>query len=238
MTPWIRRLEMLPGRVWNTIIPNPCVVCGRSLVSGERFMCLHCLTELPRVTTTGDGRTLLDERVASLTVPVGQVLTMFYYRPLSPYSRLIRLTKYRRMPAMGRYLARMYGDELVAKGVLRDIDMIVPVPMNVWKQLGRGYNQAAEIARGVGEATGLPVRNILRAEGRESQTRMGLQGRRANAAGRYRVRSASALRPYSHILLVDDVLTTGATVMSCVRTIHSVDPTVKVSVLTLGLTVS
>lgn len=227
---------MFPARVFNILIPDICVVCGKTLVCGERFICLHCLIKLPRVTSTRDCRSLLDERVTEIGIPVRHVLSMFYYDPLSPYSRLIRMTKYRAMPVLGRHLGSMFARELSPSGLWNEVDMLIPVPMHFIKQWKRGYNQSAEIAKGIADVTNLPVINALKAAPHDTQTERGVMGRYLNASGTYVRRNNSTALDGKHIMLIDDVMTTGATVIACAEAIHNAAPNATVSILTLALT--
>jgi ComF family protein len=135
---------------------------------------------------------------------------------------------------MGRLMAR----EFMAADFFDGIDLIVPVPLAKKRQRQRGYNQSMELARGISEATGLPIYNqiVRRTRFVKSQTQMGRQERMENVADVFEAKDLNAIRG-RHILLVDDVVTTGATMMACAREILKTEG-VRVSLLALGFTKS
>lgn len=219
----------------NIIFPDVCTVCHRTLVQGEKHICLGCLMDLPRTNFHLTASNALTERLFSIGLPLERAASMFYYMRGNPYTALIHDTKYHGRPVVGRHMAAMYARELLPTGFFDDIDLIVPVPLHFLKQLGRGYNQAEEIADSIGETTGLPVISALKANYHRSQTRKDAHARLRNALGTYSVRDVEALRD-RHILLVDDVITTGSTILACMQAIKDTSPTTRISVYSLAAT--
>ena len=131
---------------------------------------------------------------------------------------------------LGRWAVR----ELQGSEMLAAADMLVPVPLSRRKLMERGYNQALMIAQGMAEQSGLPVREILSRHDRlKNQASLGADERRDNAEDIYEAHIAEADRG-KHILLVDDVMTTGATLIACTRALLKADPTAEVSVFTVA----
>lgn len=220
------------GRV---LLPVTCEVCGRTLVRGEEVMCIHCLAEMPRVEAHAQQFSIIHKRLASPGLPVEKAASWFYYYRDNPYARMLQAAKYNGRPRLARALGRAFAAEIASSGFFTGIDAIVPMPLAPLRRLARGFNQSEEIARGVAQVIGLPLMSVLRGRSHSSQTRLGAYGRWLNT------RSTFSLRPEAevgglHLLVVDDILTTGATMLGALEAIHTASPSTRLSVLTLGLT--
>ena len=146
--------------------------------------------------------------------------------------------KYKDHPEVGEVMGRLMAKELQASGFFDGIDGIVPIPLARKRQRQRGYNQSLEIARGISEITSLPIYNkvVRRKVFEGSQTNKGRWERNENVEGVFELKDASAIQG-KHLLMVDDVVTTGATVIACVQELCKAD-NVRVSVLALGFSKS
>lgn len=216
------------------VYPDLCEVCGRSLVSGEEVLCLHCLDSLPRTGAHGHEFNLLHKRLAS-TTPVEKAAGYFHYYRESPYVDIIHRAKYGGRPELIEKMARRYARELADAGFFDGIDAIAPVPLHRLKQWRRGYNQSRYIAAGICSIVPLPVvDNLVASRGHASQTSSGVFARWLNAGNVYDVRRPRELDGL-HLLVVDDVITTGATLLACCNAIKSAAPSCRVSVLTLAV---
>lgn len=219
----------------SVIFPRVCEVCGRQLVDGEELICTHCNMSMPRTRWHVSDFNPVHQRLAA-SACVDRAASWFEYRRTSPYAGLILKAKYHDRPEIARTLGRLYACEIKDSGFFDGIDAVLPVPMYRGKQLKRGYNQAEEIALGINAATGIPVGDNLRAlHGHSTQTRRGAYDRYLNVAGLFGVDNAAELAG-RHILLVDDVLTTGSTLSACCEALRRAVPTVRVSVLTIAAT--
>ena len=233
---WIWRMaRMLAGDVRHMFFPDVCAVCGRSLVEGEQTLCLECDAAMPRTGFHLDADNRLYYTLLSQHIPLVHAVSMFHYAASNPYSRIIVDTKYHDMPQLGRAMGRKYAAEIASSGVFDDVDMLVPVPMHWFKQLRRGYNQAYEIALGVADIAGLPVADVRASRRHGSQTRRRAYERLLNARRVYGVADVDAIAG-RHIMLVDDVITTGATLVSCCEAVRRQSPSTRISVLTLAAT--
>ncbi len=223
------------SRILNLIYPNLCEVCGRRLTSGEEVMCLHCSYDLPRTKAHESSFNVVHERLAG-TTPVERGAGWFYYYRENPYAAMIHRGKYNGHPELLRSLARKYAGELQRDGFFEGIDMIVAVPLHPFKLMMRGYNQTDYIAKGISDVSGIRIGNCLKAtKFRKTQTNKGVFSRWINSQGDYVAKNAGELAG-KHILVIDDVLTTGATLLTCCNAIHHAAPTAKISVLTLAIT--
>lgn len=218
------------------LFPLCCPVCHQPLVDGEELLCLECHWKIPRTNYHLSSDNPLHHKLIDIHTPIEKAASFFFYKNESPYSRLIRDAKYNGHPEIDRDLARLFALELRPTGFFDDIDIIMPVPIHWSKRIKRGYNQTEHIARGLSDISGIPVACNLRAvKGHSTQTRKKAKERRNALLNIFKVDHPDELAGL-HILLVDDVITTGATMMTCAATLHHSIPGLRLSVLSLATT--
>ncbi|MCM1356588.1 MAG: phosphoribosyltransferase domain-containing protein [Staphylococcus sp.] len=178
---------------------------------------------------------MIHERVMAVGHPIERATSLYYYYRENKYARLVHDTKYRGRPIVGETLTKTYAEELQKIGFFSGIDAIVPVPLHFLKEFHRGYNQAERLAHAISEKTGIEVINALKAKFHKSQTRKSAHARLVNTIDVYSADSGIDLNG-KHILLVDDVITTGSTLLSCIKAIHSASPTARISIYSLAIT--
>lgn len=177
----------------------------------------------------------MEERFAG-QFPFERATGHFFYSRDSALSTLIQDMKYRHFPGIGEMLGRIVAQELFPTGFFLDIDVILPVPMHFLKQARRGYNQTHHIAAGISNETGIPVSYALKAiHSHPTQTSMSQQERLDNTRGIFSI-SPSHNLDGKGILLIDDVCTTGATLISAAHAIHSSVKSPHLTILSLGVT--
>lgn len=236
-------LSSLADMASHLLAPRVCPVCGRTLLRGESALCLQCMAKLPRCAT--DGHTASMARFISNGVaPEGYTAAWFVYNPLSPYASIIRQIKYADRPRLGRELGRIFGREMLASATpglpwIAGVDVLLPVPSHFLRRMRRGYNQSLEIARGISDATGIPVADNLRArKAHATQTRKNAAERRDNLDGTMVLDSPHELDGL-HIAITDDIVTTGATAGECVRAISTSGARpASIGLISLGLTIA
>lgn len=211
------------------IFPRHCIVCDEILSGSEKDICLKCLMTLPVI---DDMHSQELEKIFWGIVPVERVASYLYYRKGSPYNKLLHQLKYKERPDIGTRLAINIATDLKEKGFFEGIDAIIPLPLSKKKLRKRGYNQCDYIAKGISQVTGIPVikNSIIRSKANETQTHKTREERWKNVEGIFTLIKQDITG--KHILLVDDVLTTGATIASCAKTIVSAN--CKVSIFTLA----
>lgn len=230
--------------VLDLFIPRLCVVCGRSLSLHEEHICLDCLADLPRTYYSKMRRNRMADRLNDLiqrdlteAEPYSYATSLFYYRASTGYRDITKGLKYRGDIASGRYFSGMLAEEMADSELYSDVDTVIPVPLHWTRRWSRGYNQAAEIGKVIARRLGATLRlDILKRSRRtKTQTRLSIEGKRSNVEGAFKIRRGADLSGTSHILLVDDVFTTGATLNSCRKVLKGVTgPDVRISVATLA----
>lgn len=223
---WINDLKEL-------LFPRYCKVCGRRLMQSELHLCLGCLIELPRTHYERTSDNLLMQHFMEWPEVI-RATAFFHYHKDSKYSSLIHHLKYYDHPETGTFLGRLAAKELKPSGFFEGIDLIVPVPLSKKKERERGYNQCDYIARGINEATGIAInrKGIERIVNTDTQTRKGRSERWTNTTGIFHITDDAEFKG-KHILLVDDVATTGATLHACISTLLTISD-VRVSIFTLA----
>ena len=215
------------------IFPRHCCVCGETLSRQERDICLNCLYTLPKIEPHHKKEI---EQIFWGKIDIERAASLMYYRKGSPYNALMHKLKYKDAPEVGTRLAEMAAKELMDSGFFDGITRIVPLPLSKKKLRKRGYNQSEYIAMGLSNITGISVDNSLvkRDIANETQTHKNRDERWENVKDIFSVNGNVSLEN-EHILLVDDILTTGATICSCAATLQK-ECGCKISIFTLAYT--
>ena len=218
------------------LFPPTCAVCGRALVRGERMICTPCRASAPLTEYWRRSENPLARRFYGL-LPIVEASAFLFYRRGSLCRRPILAFKYRKQWRLAQELGRWYGAELAASGLYDGIEVVIPLPLHPLKQLLRGYNQTACLAEGIAEALGATVdrRALRRVRYTRTQARLSQRDRDRNVAGAFRVKAPERLQG-RHLLLVDDVLTTGSTLLAAGEAIVQAVPDCRISIATLCLT--
>jgi len=211
----MQHLKRLANDLVGLLFPNLCNGCGLSLYATEKVICTHCLYDLPYT----DFHRYADNRVAKQLwgrLPFEAAMAMLYFKKNTKIQNLIHNLKYKGKTEVGYKLGNLMGDKLAGSELYKGIDYIVPVPLHPKKERARGYNQSNCIADGVAEVLGIPVhKNLLvRKKITETQTRKSRFIRYENMLAVFEVNEPGQV-VNKHVLLIDDVITTGATLEAC-----------------------
>ena len=228
----MRALLSLLADALGLVYPNVCLTCGRSLPAGVRYMCPSCLFDMPRTRFHEDAGNPL-AMIFWGRVRLEHAAAWFYYFKGSRYPRLIHTMKYAGRKEIGYELGRMYALEIQGSSFAQ-AELLIPVPLHPWRQRKRGFNQSEWIGRGMAESMQIPMDagNLYRAVNTKTQTKKTRLERWQNVEHVFRIRNPHALAG-KHVLLVDDVVTTGATVEACATVLLQCEG-VRVSVAALG----
>ena len=213
--------------------PRLCLACGKTLFDHEEFVCNPCWVGLARTHFHLDA-----ENPVCLTfwgrVWLVEAAACFYYMKGNRVQKLIHQVKYKGEEELGVYLGEQYGHQLKVTGFLEDADVLLTVPLQPKKLKKRGYNQSDAIAVGLARALGKQVvtNQLYRTKFTETQTRKTRFKRWENVEHLFGVHRPEELRG-KHVIVVDDVITTGSTIEACVEALQNI-PEIKVSVLALA----
>lgn len=234
------RLSIL-AKIIDLFFPRFCPVCGNRLRGGEESICTSCNLHLPRTDTWENPYENEMAKMFWHQIPIEKAGALFYYESHSFTSNILYQLKYDHHPEIAFDMGRLLGQEGTRVNFFDDIDGIIPIPLAKNRLKQRGYNQSEEIAKGIADITHLPIFTHLvrRTSFTESQTHKNRWQRQQNVS--------TVFEPYpecpgesptslegKHILVIDDVCTTGATIISCCQTIMKSTKDLKFSILSIG----
>ncbi len=215
------------------LFPECCCVCGNSIIDNNQLICYHCLLRLPYT----QFECLWDNPVEKLLIGRADIVSatsLLYFTKNSMVQNLLHEIKYRRSPLLCYYLGKQIGLSLLHNVRFSTIDAIVPIPLHPKKQRKRGYNQALLLSEGVSYYLQKPIiTDAFTKNETLTQTNKGRFQRWDNICDAFVLSNATAIQD-KHILIVDDVITTGATIDSIAKTIDIAQLHTKMSVATLA----
>jgi ComF family protein len=219
----------------NLFYPRLCILCRNPLIEHERHICLNCLCDLPETayhTNKGNPAWALFAGFPQ----VNEVTAFLFFEKDGKTQELIHSFKYYGNKSLAEYLGRLAAIELKEYGFYASVDVVIPVPLHPNKEKRRGYNQSGLIAKGISSVYGCGVDNtsVRRLADTSSQTRKSVYERHVNVEKIFGLTNAKNLFG-KHVLLVDDVITTGATTSACIEALSKV-PEIKISLFSMAIT--
>ena len=214
--------------------PKLCVICGKPLIAGENYFCLACFLKLPKTNYHMNPDNRASDRFAG-KIPLVKAGSYLFYNKGGIAQKLIAEIKYKDNRSLGEWMGALLAKEWFSSGFFQDIDYIVPVPLHSSKEKKRGFNQAEKIASGIAQITGIQIdtKNIFRRKANTTQTKKGLFERWKNTKDLFEVKNIDFFKN-KHVLVVDDVLTTGSTLEAVAQSILRAEGT-KISLLSLAI---
>jgi ComF family protein len=202
------------------LYPNRCAACGAGLLGGEHVLCQQCQRQIPKTNYWQHA----DNPIAQMfhkRLPVRNACAFFHFYDGSQWRSMLHKLKYCRQPQIGVAMGEKFGMELAASDFFSSNSVLVPVPLHPKRERQRGYNQSERIACGMAAAMGIPVieHALVRTRNNKTQTQMSRSERRENVLNIFAAgRNIERLRGM-HVIVVDDVITTGATLESLIKTL-------------------
>ena len=229
----LKTIRQWLGAAADVVLPRVCPVCGKALDDDEQWLCRKCLADLPRTLYEDVDFNAMEQHFAG-KVPIERATAYFFYEKGSPYASILHDIKYHSVPGMGRWLAARAVRDMQGSRFFDGIDVVTAVPLHRSKLAHRGYNQSEYLARGIARELNIPYIDTLKAvRPHATQTRKGALERWQNIQGNYALKNDADRLVGKHILLVDDVITTGSTLTVCANELLKI-PEAKVSLFTLS----
>ena len=207
-------LKEIKDSVLHLLFPHICTGCGSDILHEESVLCMRCIDDMPETKFELHPDNPV-EKIFWGRLPLAGATAQFYFTKESLMQHLMHQFKYKGNKELGMQLGKIMGEQ-IKKSARFEADALVPLPLFAAKEKRRGYNQAAILCEGMAEAMNLPVLDkiISRPRHTETQTKKGRIERWKNMEGKFILSDADAIKNM-HLLLVDDVVTTGATLEAC-----------------------
>lgn len=221
--------------ITNVLLPPHCLVCKCPIAQQSELFCLSCYGNLPLSNHFKQKENDCYSRFVEDGFVLNYTASLFYFQDNSPLQSLIHLLKYKGKTDVGYYFGQQLGREVNNLDELTDIDIILPMPLHPQKEHIRGYNQSYWISKGISQITNLPIctETVKRIKPTKTQTRMNKAQRRENMNSAFQWEKAYP--KYTHFMLVDDVVTTGASIQALISACPHWN-TYKFSVICIGYT--
>lgn len=243
----VKTLKYAATAMADLFMPRVCLACGRPLGARERHLCIYCMADLPLTYYWARTRNPMADRFNERiqdglanhfpeSPEEGETVggmpheryafaaALFTYSSDSGYKEIPQALKYDGNIPAGRFFAAMLGEKLSSADHFKDVDLVVPVPLHPLRRFKRGYNQAEIIGREVSNKLGAPFcpSALKRTRYTKTQTKVGVLGKAKNVSGAFRASLSSIKITPEHILLIDDVFTTGSTLYECYKALRKI----------------
>jgi ComF family protein len=217
------------------IYPSSCLACENELSTNENHICSLCDNDLVRTSFhLFNEPTEIDKRFWG-RVQLKRTYSHFYYKKGAAIQQVLFNLKYKNDSAIGEYFGREIGKSIMSIDDFKTADAIIPVPLHYKKEFIRGYNQSEALAKGLSDSINVPVKSnyTKRTKHSETQTKKSRFQRWDNVSSIFAIHKS--MKGLKHIIIIDDVVTTGSTMEALIRSIKDVSPTIEVSVVTLAI---
>jgi ComF family protein len=219
---------------FNLLFPNLCVVCNENLHRNEHHICYECLNKVPKTNYHLQSNNPIEKRFWG-KIPIQSATAFFFFQKGSPFQKLLHALKYKGNKGIGEVLGKYAAAELLDSPNFATVDVIIPVPLHPKKYRQRGYNQSECIANGLSQVLGKPqdTTTLQRIRENTTQTKKGVFERYENTEGIFELVNINTFSG-KHVLIVDDVLTTGSTIEACIRALL-ITENIKISIFCLAV---
>jgi ComF family protein len=217
--------------------PNFCLVCDTETPHAPAAVCPICEDEMHYTLFEDFNEPTSLDKLFWGRVPIDQTYALLHFEKTNSTQAILHALKYRDRPDTARYFGQKLGEKIRVQPRFADLDALIPVPLHPKKQFRRGYNQSQVLAEGIAEYLRIPVNKevLKRVSFAESQTKKNRFMRWENMQERFESRKAS-VEKLKHVAIVDDVVTTGSTLETCVRVLKESLPEARISIIALAVT--
>lgn len=225
------------------LLPRYCLVCGKCLLVNEQHLCLYCKEDIPYTYNWLSSHNKLADSFNTLTNKIegtllySYAISLFLYMESSDYKHITPALKYRYNIKIGQYFSSLLVEKIKTAEHFADLDLVIPVPLHWRRRWKRGYNQAEIIAEVIAKELNIDLQTdiLYRVKNTKSQTTLSVENKAKNVKEAFLFNSTKDIKRYKHILLVDDVYTTGSTLFACYsQLIKFTTPTTRISIATLA----
>lgn len=218
----------------NLIYPNLCLICGESLLRSEKQICLSCIQQIPRTNFHLVPDNPVEKKFWG-KVPIFRGTSFYFFQKGSPFQKLLHELKYKDNHDIGIIMGQYAAVDLLQADDFKSVEIIIPLPLHPKKMILRGYNQSELIAKGLAEIMEVPIdtTTLIRTKENTTQTKKSVFERFENTQGIFDVTDTNPLEA-KHVLLVDDVLTTGSTLEAAIYALMQIKD-IKISIFTLAI---
>jgi len=205
------------------LFPHVCSGCGTDLISEETVLCIHCIANMPETNFHLYPNNPIEKKFWG-RLPLASATAQYYFTKESLMQHLMHQLKYKGNKELGKQLGRLMGNDLLASNRFNRIDALIPLPLFAAKEKRRGYNQATVLCEGIAEMMNKEILSdvLIRTQHTETQTKKGRMERWLNMEGKFELLQPGKIQN-KHVLLVDDIITTGATLEACGQELMKVD---------------
>lgn len=230
-----KQVRLVTDGFINLLFPEVCVGCETELSVRENYLCYSCWESIHLTYFEGFKEPSSLDKLFWGRVELNATYALFYFEREKASQKLLHALKYQFKGNLGVYLGKIAASKLVNHTVFKEVQALIPVPLHPKKAFIRGYNQSEKIAQGIASVWKIPViqQEVLKTKHTESQTKKDQFQRWDNVTSIFKVKGN--LSNYQHIAIVDDVITTGATLESMAQELIEANPTLQISIISLAL---
>ena len=230
-----KHFQLIKDGFTNLIFPEICLACETELSIREQHICYTCWESIHLTYFEGFKEPSSLDKLFWGRVNLEATYSLFYFQKGKASQKLLHALKYQFKGCIGVYLGSLAATKLMGHPVFKEVQALIPVPLHSQKAFIRGYNQSEKIAQGIASVWKIPVVNqkILKTKHTESQTRKDQFQRWDNVTSIFKVKGD--LSNYQHVAIVDDVITTGATLESMAKELKETNPSLQISIISLAL---